>query len=92
MNPSINLVMRAACVVIYAAALAHVAGWLPPGWFRYAPVIAVLLLAAHALELLFVFKHLRQYRGPLAVSVLLALLFGLLHWKPLMDARARAEG
>ena len=33
------------------------------------------------------FKHVRKYRGPLAVSVLLTLLFGLLHWKPLAQRR-----
>jgi hypothetical protein len=33
----------------------------------------------------------RLYKGPLAVSIILTLLFGFLHWKPLADARARAE-
>ena len=37
------------------------------------------------------FRHVRRYRGPLALSVLLTLLFGLLHWKPLADARRNAE-
>jgi hypothetical protein len=37
------------------------------------------------------FRHVRLYKGPVAVSILLTLLFGLLHWKPLADARARAE-
>ena len=50
---------------------------------------ALILLAIHVAELVFVFKHVRLYTGPLAVSVLLTLLFGLLHWKPLADA-ARA--
>jgi hypothetical protein len=31
----------------------------------------------------------RLYRGPLAISVALTLLFGLLHWKPLADEKAR---
>jgi hypothetical protein len=48
------------------------------------------LLAIHVAELLFVFKHVRLYTGPLAVSVLLTLLFGLLHWKPLADAAVAA--
>ena len=51
---------------------------------------ALILLAIHVAELLFVFKHVRLYTGPLAVSVLLTLLFGLLHWKPLADAAAGA--
>jgi hypothetical protein len=37
------------------------------------------------------FRHVRLYKGSLAVSIILTLLFGLLHWKPLADARARAE-
>ena len=35
------------------------------------------------------YKHVRLYRGPLAASVVLTLLFGLLHWKPLADQAAR---
>ena len=35
------------------------------------------------------FKHVRLYRGPLAASVVLTLLFGLLHWKPMADQAAR---
>jgi len=33
-----------------------------------------------------VLAHLRRYRGPLAVSIALNLLFGLLHWVPLKRA------
>jgi hypothetical protein len=44
------------------------------------------------MELLFMFRHVRLYKGPLAVSVVLTLLFGLLHWKPLADAQARSRG
>jgi hypothetical protein len=31
------------------------------------------------------FKHVRRYAGPLWVSMVLTMLFGLLHWKPLAD-------
>jgi len=51
---------------------------------------ALILLAVHVAELLFAFKHVRLYPGPLAVSVLLTLLFGLLHWKPLANAAIAA--
>ena len=44
---------------------------------------ALILLAAHTLELLFAFKSVQRYRGPLIDSIALTLLFGLLHWKPL---------
>jgi hypothetical protein len=85
--------LKAGCLAIYAVALAAWAGWLPAAVAGAVagPVqtLALALLAIHALELVFVFRHVRSYRGPLAISVLLALLFGLLHWKPLMDGRAR---
>ena len=45
-------------------------------------------LAAHVLELLFAFKNVRRYRGPLVDSIGLTLVFGLLHWKPLLKKSA----
>jgi hypothetical protein len=50
----------------------------------------LVLLLVHAVELVVMFKHVRLYRGSLAVSVLLTLLFGLLHWRPLAKAAAQA--
>ena len=44
------------------------------------------MLAVHAVELAVMFKHVKRYPGPLAISILLTMLFGLLHWKPLADA------
>jgi hypothetical protein len=38
-----------------------------------------------------VFGHVKAYRGPLAASVVLTLLFGLLHERPLAAGRNRAE-
>ena len=58
-------------------------------WRHDAPPEQVLVL--HTLELVFLFRHVRLYRGPLAISVILTLLFGLLHWKPLVDAKARGD-
>ncbi len=49
-------------------------------------VIAVAFLTAHVVELAFAFRHVRRYQGPLPASVLLTLLFGLLHWWPLKRA------
>jgi hypothetical protein len=88
-NIVVNTLLRLGCLAAYLLALASLAGWLPPGWFGRVQWVALVLLALHALELVFMFRHVRLYRGPLAVSVLLTLLFGLLHWKPLADARAR---
>ena len=77
-----NLLLKAACIAAYALALS-------PGAMPRVTWVAGGLLAIHALELLFVFKHVRLYRGPLAASVVLTLLFGLLHWKPMADQAAR---
>ena len=77
-------------LVIYLLALARLAGLLP-GPFGILVVVASVLLVAHFLELLFMFKHVRRYRGALATSVLLTLLFGLLHWQPLVDRVAREK-
>lgn len=78
--------LKIGAILTYAAALAGAAGLLPTGIARPVQVIAVGIVLLHALELLFAFRHIRRYRGPLAVSVLLTLLFGVLHWKPLADA------
>ena len=44
-----------------------------------------MLLVLHALETVVVFKHVKRYQGPVAVSMLLSVL-----WLPLARA-ARAE-
>ena len=77
------LVGKAGCLAIYALALAGLAGLLPSGLSGAVQVIAAALLVVHVAELVFAFRHVRRYQGVLAVSVLLTLLFGLLHWWPL---------
>jgi hypothetical protein len=89
---AVNYLLRGGCLAAYVLAMASLAGWLPPGWFGRVQWVALVLLSLHALELVFMFRHVRLYRGPLALSVLLTLLFGLLHWKPLADAQAAAAG
>ena len=86
--------LKVGAILTYVAALAGALGLLPPGIGRVAQVVAVGIVLLHALELLFAFRHVRRYRGPLAVSVLLTLLFGVLHWKPLADleTKGRAAG
>lgn len=92
MKLGINYFLRALCLLAYTAAWARMAGLLPEGLFDRAPLVAIVLLALHAAELVFMFKHVRLYRGALAVSILLTLLFGLLHWKPLADAQKQVGG
>ena len=70
-----NLLLKAACIAAYALALASLSGLLSPGAMPRVTWVAGGLLAIHALEL--------------AASVVLTLLFGLLHWKPLADQAAR---
>ena len=91
MNPVVILISKLACLTLLGLGLAH-AVWpadldLPFDATR----AALILLAIHVTELVFVFKHVRAYKGPLAVSVLLTLLFGLLHWKPLADATKETQ-
>jgi hypothetical protein len=80
---------KAGLLVMYALALAGLAGLLPTGLASTLQNVAVVTLIIHVIECVAMFKHVRLYRGPLAISVLLTLLFGLLHWKPLADAQAK---
>jgi hypothetical protein len=83
-------ILKAACLATFALGLAGLSGLLPQNLSGVMQGIALALLAIHVLELALMFRHVRLYQGPLALSVLLTLLFGLLHWKPLADARARS--
>jgi hypothetical protein len=75
--------LKATCLAIYLLAVVGAFGVLPAGITSILQKAAVILLAAHTLELLFAYKNVQRYRGPLVDSIALTLLFGLLHWKPL---------
>ncbi len=84
-----NAAIRALLLVVYALAAASFFMGLA---FDLGPLLrraALVLLVVHLVELIAMFKHVRLYQGPIGISILLTLLFGLLHWKPLADARAR---
>ena len=84
-----NAAIKALLLAVYALVAASFFMALP---FDLGPLlrrVALVLLAVHLVELIVVFKHVRLYQGPIGISILLTLLFGLLHWKPLADARAR---
>jgi uncharacterized protein YhhL (DUF1145 family) len=85
------LVLKIACLAAYGLALAGLAGLLSSEFASRMQNVAAVLLILHALEVVFMFKHVRKYQGPLMVSVLLTLLFGLLHWKPLVKEPARKQ-
>ena len=76
-------VLKASCLAIYLLAVALTLALPSSGATSALQIVALALLAAHVLELLIAFKSIRRYPGPLVDSVALALLFGLLHWKPL---------
>lgn len=88
-----NVLSKLALLAVYGIALASYATPLPVsadviGWLRIA---AVALLAAHALEVVFCLRKVSLHKGPLLDSVLLTLLFGFLHWKPMADAARRTR-
>lgn len=85
------MMLKATCLACYALALAGLVGWLPGGLAASMQTIAAGMLIVHLLELLLMFRFVRLYPGTLTVSVVLTLLFGLLHWKPLADAQARTQ-
>jgi len=78
-----SLVMKVACIVAYALGIAGVAGLIHGPLASAGEILSIVLLGVHALELLFAFKFLHRHKGSMGASVLLALLFGVLHWAPL---------
>jgi hypothetical protein len=85
-----NTLSRALLVATYLLALASLFIALPMGATPVVQKLALALLAVHVVECLFAFKYVTRYAGPLWVSVVLALLFGLLHWMPLAKAARSA--
>ena len=86
----INTLSKVLLSLTYLVALARLFVVLPMGATPVVQKLALALLAVHVLECLLAFKYVKSYAGPLWVSVLLALLFGLLHWMPLAKAARQA--
>ncbi|MGM3275043.1 hypothetical protein [Ralstonia sp. 24A2] len=80
-------------LVVYGIALGSYLTALPlsPDVITWVRIAALVLLAAHVLEVVFYFRKVALHKGPLFDSVLLTLLFGLLHWKPMADAARNAR-
>jgi hypothetical protein len=86
------LSLKVGCVALYALAIAGLVGFLPDMLATVCEHIAAIFLALHTIEVVFLFKNVRLYRGSLIVSVLLTMLFGLLNWWPLVEqARPQAH-
>ncbi|MFC4518865.1 hypothetical protein [Cupriavidus pinatubonensis] len=78
-------------LVVYGIAVCSYLTALPlsPDVIHWARIVAAVLLAVHLLEVVVCFKKVALHKGPLFDSVLLTLLFGFLHWKPMADAARR---
>jgi len=74
------------CICLYLAAALSFVVAMPHNVALTLQYLTVLFLVIHALEIVIFLRHLRLYPGPLPVSIVLTLLFGLLHWKPMADA------
>jgi len=85
----LHTAFKAILIAVYALTVASLFGLLPSDMGHLLQRLSLILLVIHAVELLLMFKAVRLYRGPLAISIVLTLLFGLLHWKPLADAHRR---
>ena len=83
---------KIATLVFYAAALASLFAAWPPLLENVLQYGTLFLLAAHAIEVVVSFRWVRQYEGPLALSILLTLLFGLFHWMPYKRRAEQAGG
>lgn len=80
------------CLAIYVLALsALLLGWPSGTMATVMQGVAVVMLALHVLEALLMRKQLTQFPGSLARNVALTIVFGLLHWKPLLEAQAKAR-
>lgn len=78
-------VLKALCLAVFGLAIlanfVAMPEWLASG----AQTLAVILLFVHVLEVFFFWRYVRMWQGPLIGSVVLTLLFGILHWKPMLD-------
>ncbi len=79
-------ILKGAAIAVYAIAAVTLAGWLQGLAFDAIAIFAAAMLVVHVIEIPFVLRYLRLYRGSLAASIALNLLFGLLHWVPLKRA------
>jgi hypothetical protein len=83
----VNNWIKGLCLAVYLLAAVGGLLMLPAGLVGGLRMAALVLLAAHVLEILVAYKSIKRYPGPLIDSIALALLFGFLHWKPLARAR-----
>jgi len=86
----LNTFFKANCIAIYLLAIASHFVSFPMQAGEILQTLALALILVHVLEAVLAFRYIKTYEGPLYISVLLALLFGLLHWMPLARKAQRA--
>jgi uncharacterized protein YhhL (DUF1145 family) len=88
-----NFLSKIVLLAVYGAAVGSYLMPLPlsPDAVHWVRVVAVVLMAAHAAEVVVFFNKVALHKGPLFDSVLLTLLFGFLHWKPMADTARQAR-
>jgi hypothetical protein len=86
-----NLMLKVTLLALYALAILSCFIAPPFAMAREVRILAVVILLAHTFEAILFMKHVRLYPGSLPVSILLTILFGFLHWKPLADAHKSSE-
>jgi uncharacterized protein YhhL (DUF1145 family) len=79
----LNLFFKASLLVVYALGIASHMVAFPGQAGPLVQTMSLALLLIHALECLLAYRYIKLYEGALAVSLVLSLLFGLLHWMPL---------
>lgn len=79
----LNLFFKASLLVVYLLGIASHIVALPGQAGPVVQTMSLALLLIHALECLLAYRYIKLYEGALAVSLVLSLLFGLLHWMPL---------
>lgn len=83
--------LKLSCLLIYALALAGWSGIWQGAAANAIQIVALVILALHGIEAVIGFRYVRLYRGGLAMSVLLTLLFGMLHLLPLARQARRSQ-
>jgi uncharacterized protein YhhL (DUF1145 family) len=70
------------CLLFYGAALLSLFVAMPASVAMVLQYGTLLLFAVHCIEMVVALRYIRLYEGPLAISLLLTLLFGFVHWMP----------
>ena len=79
----LNSIFKVIVLAVYSLAIASHIVALPGQAGPIVQTMSLALLLIHALECLLAYRYIKLYEGALAVSLVLSMLFGLLHWMPL---------